>query len=687
MTHPAIRDLLLGLARHASFQGLMQNLRAPASDGPATLSGLTLTAKALYLVLLWHLTEKPVLVVVDGNKQAESLTLAVEAFFDLLAEGRSATRPVLLPALDVLPNQGLSPHAEVTEERAVGLWKLASGQASIVITPVGSALLRLEPGEFYRQLPQTLAVGDEVPLDELIAHLESVGYQKREPVESVGEYSLRGGILDVFSPEARQPVRIEFFGDQVESIRHFAVESQRSVLKVPECVLLPLTEFIRSSGILQRVYEKLLEAGIPSRELPPVPGEPYPGWEFTLSLVRPRHHSLFDLAPEAVLVLDEPEQTRGAAARLWKRLDLEDRTISCPPESLLFRWEEIEGKLGSHRQIELRELDLDSGGSDQPSHARFHIPTRPSLSFRGNLQVAIAEARTLAESGAKAVFFAATSGEVERLADVFNEYGVPYQLGLSPSGEIPAYLSERAYFAGSVANVFIVKGAIERGTFLVDGCVALFGSEDLFETSDLVARPASKSHLASFSADLLDLKPGDFIVHAEHGVGRFLGLKEIEHGSVKGDFMMIEYAGASKLYVPLAHMDLVQRFRGAGGEAQPPLDRLGGATWSRTKTRVKAKMRDMAEELLKLYAARRLAEGIAGIQGVATDPARVGTNILYLDLIDRRFSDEEFMHRLAEKGVRLSHPGPARFRMLTHYGIDSADITAALGALRAVMQG
>ena len=160
-----------------------------------------------------------------------------------------------------------------------------------------------------------------------------------------------------------------------------------------------------------------------------------------------------------------------------------------------------------------------------------------------------------------------------------------------------------------MASIYLVKGLIRHGTAFHDSQLVVFGSEDLFETSELVARAsASKSALATFSADLIDLKPGDYVVHAEHGVAQYLGLREIAQGEAQGDYMLLEYAAGAKLYVPLTRMDLVQRFRGAG-EAKPALDRMGGVTWSRTKTRIKAKMRDMADELLKLYAARKMAEG------------------------------------------------------------------------------
>ena len=607
MIHPAIRDLFSALGRHPAFQELLQRL-ALRRERSLALSGLTTTAKALYSVLLWQMTERPLLVIAAGNKQAESLCEAMGTFFHLLASARERPGPQLLPAFDVLPAQRMSPHAEILEERAVALWRLAADPPPITIAPVASALARIEPADFYRQLALILRKGDEIPLDDLIAHLESIGYEKRDPVEMVGEYSVRGGILDVYSSEAPKPVRIELFGDQVDSIRRFEVESQRSILKVPDCTLLPLTEFQKSRALLSALAEQLRETGVPARDLP-LPGETFPGWELLAPLVRPRRASLFDLLENPIVVLDEPEEIRGAAERFWTRLEDPERPALCPPEKVFFRWGELSG---IHSRIELRELDvLAPDPNSQTPNPALHIPTRPSMSFHGNMQVAIAEARGLIESGSRVAFFAPSVGEIERLADIFNEYGVAYQLGIDQSDGTPQYLAERAYLAGSVASVYLIRGGIERGTVFPDSNLAIFGSDDLFETSELVARPAGgKSHLATFSAETFELKPGDYVVHAEHGVGRFLGLRSIEQGEAKGDYMLVEYAGGSKLYVPLTHMDLVQRFRGAG-DAAPQLDRMGGATWTRTKSRVKARMRDMAEELLKLYAARKLAKGFS----------------------------------------------------------------------------
>jgi transcription-repair coupling factor (superfamily II helicase) len=608
LIHPAVRDLFLDLARHPAFQNAQRRLLSASNS---SLSGLTTTAKAVYLVLLWQSTGSSLVVVVDGNKEAEALSDLTETFFKLLAtEDRGA--PQLLPALDTLPLQSLSPHAEILEERAIGLWRLATQRAPITILPAASALLRIEPGEFYRQLALRLKVGDEVPLDEVVAHLESVGYERREPVEMVGEYSVRGGILDVFSPESQKPVRIDLFGDLVESIRRFDVESQRSVLKVEDCVLLPLTEYPRSASVLAQLNHLVADSDLPGRDLPP-PSQPFPGWEAISPMVRRRDASVLSLLDKPIVVWDEPDQIRAAAGRFWTRLEQIPRCPAYDAERIYFRFEEIERQAAAHPQLSVRELEIGSAGGLAAGllGSSPHIPTRPSLSFHGNMQFAIAEARTLVESGNRVAFFAFSTGEVERVADILNEYGIAYQLGLEQVESTPAYLAERAYMAGSMASIYLIKGNVSRGTAFPDSNIVVFGAEDLFESSPITTRAPQKSALATaFSADLIDLKPGDFVVHADHGVAQYHGLREISQGENQGDYMLLEYAGGAKLYVPLTRMDLVTRFRGAG-ESRPALDRMGGATWTRTKTRVKAKMRDMADELLKLYASRKMADGFS----------------------------------------------------------------------------
>jgi transcription-repair coupling factor (superfamily II helicase) len=561
LTHPAVRDLLEALARHPGFQDLLHHLQTQRAS-EFHLSGTVTTAKAIYLALLWQRIGRPLVVITPDGRRAEELTSLLATFFVLLGvgDGRAQT----IPAPELLPGAMLEPGAGVAEERAAGLFRLAQDEAAITVTPVASALLRTESAEFYRRLALTLRVNEDLPLDDLSAHLESVGYQRREPVEMEGEYSIRGGIVDIFPVEDSSPVRLEFFGDTIESIRRFNPATQRSTLKVEECRVLPMRE--------SRAGEA------------------------------ERRSSLLEIAPRALVVLDEPEQSRAAAERLLRRFaDWRDAAG-------FLAWEEFEAQARARERILLRELEME--GDPTPGALRIRIGSRAPMRFHGNMAIAVAEARTLVEQGNRVLFVAASTGEVERLAEVFGEYAVPYQLGLDPRDGVAPYLAERAYFAGTLASVLLAKGFVRSGVVLPESKTAIFGADDLFDASELVARPApsTKGVLSAFTADLADLNSGDFIVHATHGIGRFLGVREIEHGEQKGDFMLLEYAGGAKLYVPLARMDLVQRYRGAG-EVEPALDRLGGVSWEKTKARVKARMRDMAEELLRLYAERKTAEG------------------------------------------------------------------------------
>ena len=294
MTHPAIRELFQALGRNAAFQDLVRKL---PQGGAHSLSGLTDTAKALYLILLGQLTGRQIFLVTDGAKQAELLAELCQTFFDLLVTARGESgNPILIPALDVLPFQGLSPHSEISEQRAAGLIRLATGRAPLVIAPIGAALLRTGAPSFYRQLTLSLKVGEEIAMDDMVSHLLSIGYQRREPVEMVGEFSVRGGIVDVFPAEAEKPIRIEMFGDLIESVRRFDVETQRSVLKLDQTSILPLVES------------------------PKPPGAPN-GWEFAAALQSPMPSSMFAMAEKAIIVLDEPEQINQAAERFWKRLE------------------------------------------------------------------------------------------------------------------------------------------------------------------------------------------------------------------------------------------------------------------------------------------------------------------------------------------------------------------------------
>ena len=611
MLLPFVRDLFLELEKDEVFR---TGLRP--THGTLRLTGLTDTARWLYAALLARTAARPALLFTADNKQAEAAFDVLETFYKLLNPAAGRGDVVLLPAHDTLPYEGLSPHPDICEKRAIALWKLARGQARLVVAPLAAAAMRLQPPEFYAELAQVVRRGDALPLEALVTHLEAVGYLRREPVEMVGQFSVRGGIVDVFSPECPRPVRLEFFGDELESIREFDVASQRSTGPREEVTLLPLTDFPLHHDLVASLAEKFYR----HEEARYAPGEPFPGWEFLVPLVRPLTGTVFDLTADPLVIAEEPQSAFAELERLAGRLEAEfqqaGRHAQVRPEQLYLSSEELKARLAATRRVYLEELGLTPPEPDATLQ-EFALASQPAPRFHGNVKQCTEELRRLVTQGYRIVFFAATTGDVERLSDIFSEYGLAYQVGVHqvPPGA-DGYLEEKAYIATPVTSMVILKGAVPRGVLLPNNRLAIFGTQDLFETWDLVARrplvAPGPSRLSALLSDLRDLQVGDYVVHRDHGVGRYQGLKEIqvgENGS-QGEFMLLEYADQARLYLPLERLDLVQKYRGLEG-ARPQLDKLGGISWERTKARVRKSLRDMAEELLKLYAQRKLAGGIA----------------------------------------------------------------------------
>src|SRR2546430_6939712 len=231
MILPFVREILADVERTQSFQRTASLLKARA--GRSRVSGLTPAGKALHLPLLERASSLPLIVIVADNRDAEELLQMLQSFWELT--GAVDPKSVIkLPAHDVLPFENLSPHPEIQEERASALWKIVSGEAAIVITPMEAASMRMRAAEFYSELTRVVRKGDAVDADALIQHLNTVGYTQTDVVDMPGEYASRGGIFDVYPPEADRPLRIEFFGDEVESIRKFDPATQRSATNVDE---------------------------------------------------------------------------------------------------------------------------------------------------------------------------------------------------------------------------------------------------------------------------------------------------------------------------------------------------------------------------------------------------------------------------------------------------------------------
>jgi transcription-repair coupling factor (superfamily II helicase) len=615
MILPFVRELFADVENLPAFQRVATHLRT--ATGRRGVSGLTPTAKTLVGSLLPHALNRPVLVIVPDNKTAELMLPQLQAFCEL-AGTVAPDSVVLLPAYDVLPFENMSPHAEIQEARAKALWKITTGAVRILITPVSSAVMRLQAPEFYFDLAQVFRRGETVDVDKIVAHLNTVGFTKTDVVEMPGEYALRGGILDVYPPEADRPLRVEFFGDEVESIRKFDPATQRSASEVDEVQLLPLTDTpvredtlaainARLSGGRLSGTEEDLEEAIRSTGV-----AVFPGWELYAPIAGGTA-SVFDLLGNAAVLLAEPPDIKAELDNWWERVNVVHERSGVGnlvrPNELYFEPMEWWNRLQDLPVVDLEHLGITTTDSAE----EITFGSQPTTRFHGAIPAVVDEAKKLAAEGQRVMFCAGSTGEVERLAEVFSEYGVAFRLGTRTPRPGETYMDDAAYLAGEEVSTTIVKAFLPDGLVLPEARLVIFGVNDLFDESEMViTRPQrQKSKTSAFLSDFRDLAVGDYVVHVEHGIGQYHGLKEIPQADgSKAEFMVLEYAEGARLYVPLTRLDLVQKYRSAEG-ARPVLNRLGTQQWQKTKARVKKAMRDMAEELLKLYAQRKLASGHA----------------------------------------------------------------------------
>ena len=583
MILPVVRERFEALLRQPALEGVVSALQG---GGKAVgCVGLTELAKAMAVAYITSQLRRPAFLIVDSNKKAEAIAETVRFCFSVFPGATGGV--AVLPAFDTFPWESRSPHADILERRAATLYRLAAAETSLVIAPAASVLWRYRDGTDYAELARILEKDKEVPLQDFLAHLGATGYARTEMVELPGQFAVRGGIVDIFSPEAARPVRVELLGDTVESVREFDPRTQRSIAPVNWTTVLPLTEWAVAPG-----------EGVEAWALPTYWGP--------AGVVSTR--SLFELTPsslEPVVFLDEPATLRPVAEALLAEATeaYEKVGMANAPDAENFYWqaEEFELALQLATRVELEQL-----GMSLSEVTRFHLSSRPSPRFHGDVVACVGDMKSQLASGGTVFLTAASTGELERYADICREYEVPYVLGESES----AAAGFTAEGASESAGLVLMRAPFGEGTAFPEAKVTIFGNADLFDVAPSVERPTRKIRTSGFFSDFADLKPGDFVVHVDHGIGQFEGLRQIESDGRRGEFMLLRYAEDSRLYVPLERMDLVQSYRVVEG-APPPLDKLGGTGWTTRKAKVRKSLEDMAEKLLELYAARKTATGFA----------------------------------------------------------------------------
>ncbi|HKR60167.1 MAG TPA: transcription-repair coupling factor [Pyrinomonadaceae bacterium] len=626
-----------------------------------SVSGLvTGAARALALASLQRATGKLFAIVTQSNHDLEPLENDLRFWYCAL-HGRiqCENEVLLLPASESDPYAGSSPHAETLEKRALTLWRLTQhAQDFVLLTARALARKTVKPEELV-QLGAVLRRNLDHDPEELVEKLVASGYLREDPVSGVGEFSLRGGILDVWSPGAASPVRLEFFGDSVESIREFDPETQLSTTQLEQTEIAPMRELavtasdfkVWADAARERWAEHRFHRSLRDRTVFADEGESFPGWEWLLPLVRERNSSVFDYLKDAVLVVDDPSGIESLLGDTYQ--SLADRIaeteaaddLGLAPEELYFTPEELRAQIDRRPRLELRTLGRAAANVDQELQLDAEAPkvqvgrvrarrrplflfppvgTAPEIEWKsqsvmryhGRLADLAADVERNSAEGTSTLLAMPSIGVAERVREILAEYDVESRLLLQAEHSTGETLTgETVVTVGRLSGGFALPTArlvvhIESDIFVEAGESQIELRAATVDSRAPKSAGKKKSKTAAFLSDFRDLKVGDFVVHIDHGIARFGGLQTLDLGPRSGEFMLLFYADDAKLYVPVERLDLVQRYSSAEGH-QPALDRLGGLGWQKTKAKAKRAMRDMADELLRLYAERKLVGGYA----------------------------------------------------------------------------
>jgi transcription-repair coupling factor (superfamily II helicase) len=546
------------------------------------VSGLT---GPLRLLLPLLAADPPIMIVVPREREVEE---AAEDLRTLAAEAGCEGTVHAFPAPGPLPYRGLPRHADASLRRATALRQAArQGLLALVASPAGLLRPCLSPRLFETRVVE-LHRGDEMTPEILVEALDEGGYVFEDPVTSPGQAAKRGGIVDLFPPDRSEPVRVEFSGDTIDSLRAFDPETQRSKAALPSVEVFPLSDLFVTRTTAGRLGSSLTEhyTGDPRAEalaeklqrgpapeealdwLPLVPDATVPAWEH--------------LTGAATAVI-EAEQVEREAAELIARAR-EDRALrkaagpSLEPERALVPLELFLSRLRRAPALLMSEVDLIEGG--------LHIASRPVRRYMGDLRALTADLKT--RDGTTTLLLG-SPGRAARMSELLVEEGLA---------------------VGEPGPLDVRVGGLSKGVEIPDLPLRVFADGDIFpEEVRLHPREKGRS-VRSFLSDFRDLRVGDLVVHQDHGVGRFEGLQTIEIGGAVREFMVLGYRGGDRLKVPVDAFDRIQKHASAE-TMRPSLDRLGGGSWEKVKRRVKRAMRDMAAELLRLYAERKARPGHA----------------------------------------------------------------------------
>ncbi|UQZ84909.1 Transcription-repair-coupling factor [Paenibacillus konkukensis] len=564
------------------------------------ISGLSGSSRQVMLAALYHELGRPLFLVTHNMFSAQKI-------FEDLVECLPSDKVILFPAQELLAAESAVASPEMLAQRIDALTRLADGFRGVVVVPYAGMRRVLPNKEMYAEARIAVQVGQTLQLDSFIAEMVHLGYERVERVENKGEMSVRGGIIDLYPLSSLHPYRIELFDVEVDSIRSFDIADQRSIEKINELIITPCCEIIADGKrlqsaaqhayeLLQTQLEKMADRGAKERLLEGVgheieqmrEGQYFAGLFKYISLLFPERQTLLDYMPEdSVLLIDEPSRLLETAKQLerdeaeWTTMSLQDGksipalVLSKSYETLLQR----KPYPTLYMSLFLRQVP-----QTQPQNI-VNFMCRVMQNFHGQMNVLKSEMERWKKSGAKVLLLANGEERVDRVRRVLADYHI----------EEPTILNGNLQTGFELPNIHLV--VITEG--------------EMFTQKQRKARKVEKKMAnAERIKSYQELKIGDYVVHVNHGIGKFVGIGTLEVGGIHKDYLHIMYAGGDKLSVPIDQIDHIQKYVGSE-EKEPKVYKLGGTDWNRVKSKVRSSVQDIADDLIKLYAERQAAQGYA----------------------------------------------------------------------------
>ena len=591
------------------------------SDRGIDCIGLSGSEKACLLSRLYQQHKRPCLVVVSSVKEGERL------IGDLRFFAAQPDLPILFfPPYNILPFKFLSYHNETAGHRIRVLHQLMEAKIPpIVVTTVDALLQKIIPRQEIGRYAELLIAEEEIDRDGLITKLISGGYSRTAIVEEFGDFSVRGGILDVFSPLYDDPLRIEFYGDLVESLRFFSASNQRKIKDIQEAIILPARELILNKkfipNIISRIRALANELDVPVSHARKIidtirQDEDVPGLESLFSLFYPQPDTLFDYIPKNSLIITvNSDELEKVALETEERLinnynsSRDEKRLCVEPQELYLNWSQAAAAILERKPLNFKILDVLKSNDDHqipPYQFNAKVENNYDLSmalknYREKEQLfgpLVEWLRDKQQSGYATILTCRNRSQAARLSSLL----VPYGIQLTT---VNGY-SEIKKDSG---QLYICVGQISSGFVWPAEFLALVTDDEIFGVRHQ-RRKRTEPRPRTQMLDLQELKKDDLIVHNDHGIGQYGGLAKMTIDGVTNDFLIITYKGGDKLYLPVDRMSVVQKYMGVE-DIVPVLDTLGGKSWERVKSRIKKSAEKIAGELLKLYAQRKVEKGYA----------------------------------------------------------------------------